>query len=112
MHVKCPARGRGSEILVFVPLKLSKLSHLYQWVSHRNREWFFLEDNFCLSMNSFCHSFIQVLLCQSLASKNQDEVQVQIKFKAWLLKMWVTSAKHLTSELRQFHSFMHAFIFC
>lgn len=44
--------------------------------------------------------------------KNQDEVQVQIKFKAWLLKMWVTSAKHLTSELPQFHSFMHAFIFC
>ena len=112
MHVKCPAHGRGSKILVFVPLKLSKLGVICISGSVIGTEnGFFLED-ICLSMNSFCHSFIQVLLCQSLASKNQDEVQVQIKFKAWLLKMWVTLAKHLTSELPQFHSFMHAFIFC
>lgn len=65
-------------------------------------------DNLCLGMNSFCHSFIQALLCQSLVSK--DQVQVQINVKTWLLKMWVILAKHLTSELpSSIHSCMHLF---
>lgn len=50
--------------------------------------------------------FIQALLCQNFVLKDQG--QVQIKFKAWLCKMWVSLDKHLTSELpSSIHLFMH-----